>query len=338
MVRRFPIKFLVAGQIRNEFIIDTRGKLTANITGGSLLYAAASIKQWGGQVGLLTVVNNTFTSATLSELEKASFDIRGIKIADDNFDFRSFLAYPNAQTCIVDDPVAVFAANNLQFPRELIDYGYDREERSKPSIDLYSRILMENIPQDYLNAAAAHICPLEITSQIKLATMLQNGAVRTLTIQLHQSAMKPTHMDEIAVLAKDASALIVDEMELRTLFLTRTDNLSEMLALLGSFGCSSVVVKNNITGFTVYDVYSAATFFVPDYPVMVTDPTGALDVFCGAFLTKFHESNDPLEAAILGSAAASIKKEGSGPFSIFSSLPGLDEARMVDIRNRVVEL
>lgn len=338
MVKRYPIKFLVAGQIRNEFIIDTTGKLTVNVIGGSLLYAAASIKQWGNRVGLLALINNTLPGATLSALEKNSFDIRGIKVSADNFDLRSFLAYPKAQTCIVDDPVAVFAANNLQFPKELIDYVYDRDEQSKLSLGLYSRVLLEKIPQDYLDAAAAHICPLETTAQIKLATMLQHGAVRTLTIQPHQSAMTPTRMDEIAVLAKDANALIVEELDLRTLFLTRTDNPLEMLAILGSFGCSSVVVKQKQTGYTVYDVYSATAYFVPDYPVMVTDPTGALEVFCGAYLTKYHETNDPLTAAILGSAAASIKKEGSGPFSIFTSLPGLDEARMAYIRSRVVKL
>lgn len=338
MAKRRHVKFIVAGQIRDEFIIDVNGKVTSNLMGGSLLYAAASAKQWGNHIGLLGVVTREYRKELLAELENANYDVRGIKTADDFIDLRSFVAYPNAQTCLNENPVSIFAANNLPFPKELIDYAINQDEATRLNLDRYSRILLENIPRDYLEAAGAHICPLDISCQIKLSTLLQQGTVRTLTIQPHRSVMTPKFFDEITVLAKDASALMVHELDLQTLFLARTSDLWEMMATLCSFGCSSVVVRNQRSGYYVFDAYSSSGYLVPDYPVKVIDPTGEMDVFCGAYLVKYQQTNDSVLSAIQGSVAASIKKEGTGPFSIQASLQGLDLARMEHISNRVVKI
>lgn len=338
MTKRRYIKFVVAGQIRNEFIIDVNGKTLPNQQGGSLLYAAASVNHWGDRVGLVGVVDRNYPRQLLQRLEKFNFDIRGIKIADEEFELRSFLAYPDSHTCICDNPVAVFAANNLSYPKELLGYVFDQDEPLRLKFALYSRILLESIPDDYHDAVGAHICPLDATCQIKLATMLQKGAVRTLTLQPHKSTMVPERIGEVAVLAKDTSAIIVHEMELRNLFLSRTDDVWEMMDSVCSFGCNVVIVKNKHNGYCVFDAYSKAKFLVPDYPARTIDPTGEVDVFCGAFLAEYLETQNSLAAAIQGSAAASIKNEGSGPFSIDSSLPGLDLARMEHIRSRVVKI
>ena len=338
MVSRRYIKFVVAGQIRNEFIIDVNGKNHPNQQGGSLLYAAASVNHWGDRVGMLGVVDRNYPRPLLSALEKRGLDIRGIKIADEDFDIRLFLAYPDQNTCISDNPVSSYAANNLTYPQELLGYQYDQDEPLRQKFSLYSRILLESVPDDYHDAVGAHICPLDAACQIKLATMLQKGAVRTLTLQPHKSIMIPERIEDVAVLAKDTSTIVAHELELRNLFKSRAEDLWEMMASVCGYGCNAVVVKNKQNGYSVFDAYASAKYLVPDYPVKVSDPTGDVDVFCGAYLAEYQQSYDPLSAAIRGSAAASIKKEASGPFSIDASLPGLDAARMENIRGRVVRI
>jgi len=55
-------------------------------------------------------------------------------------------------------------------------------------------------------------------------------------------------------------------------------------------------------------------FRVPAFkPQIIVDPTGAGDAFCGAFLRCYALSEDPVWSACVGSAAASIKVETSGP-------------------------
>ena len=51
---------------------------------------------------------------------------------------------------------------------------------------------------------------------------------------------------------------------------------------------------------------------VPAHPCPEVDPTGAGDVFAGAFLVRYHETQDPLEAAAFAACAASCVVEGVG--------------------------
>jgi sugar/nucleoside kinase (ribokinase family) len=51
---------------------------------------------------------------------------------------------------------------------------------------------------------------------------------------------------------------------------------------------------------------------VPSLPRAEVDPTGAGDVFAAAFLVRYHECGDPLEAAAFAACAASCAVEGLG--------------------------
>jgi len=51
---------------------------------------------------------------------------------------------------------------------------------------------------------------------------------------------------------------------------------------------------------------------VPTLPRPEVDPTGAGDVFAAAFLVRYHETRDPLEAAAFAACAASCVVEGVG--------------------------
>ena len=51
---------------------------------------------------------------------------------------------------------------------------------------------------------------------------------------------------------------------------------------------------------------------VPGFPAREVDPTGAGDVFAGAFLIRFSETSDPFEAARFANATASFSVEAHG--------------------------
>lgn len=333
---RRDVKFVVAGQIQREFIIDVHGRTASNIQGGSALYAAVSIRHWGDRTGLISVVDRSYPAEDFALLRNSNLDTRGIKIADEALELRAFYAYPDWRTCVRDNPVAIYSANNLTYPKELLGYVVNTKETMRSNFHFYSRLLLEKIPNDYLEATAAHICPLDAACQIKLVASLEKGSVRVITIQPHASTMIPDRLEDVTVLAKDATAIYFKEPELRNLFRARAQDLREMIETVSGYGCRCVIVRNQQGGFYVYDAHSAAMHMVPDYPVRVSDPTGEDEVFCGAFLATYQRTYDPLTSAITGSAAASIKREGSGPFSIDASLPGLDKARMENIQTRVV--
>jgi sugar/nucleoside kinase (ribokinase family) len=73
---------------------------------------------------------------------------------------------------------------------------------------------------------------------------------------------------------------------------------------------------------------------VPSLPRPEVDPTGAGDVFAAAFLVRYHETGDPLEAAAFAACAASCAVEGAGP----STLGDREEiARRLALRERMIE-
>jgi sugar/nucleoside kinase (ribokinase family) len=73
---------------------------------------------------------------------------------------------------------------------------------------------------------------------------------------------------------------------------------------------------------------------VPSLPREEVDPTGAGDVFAAAFLVRYHEAGDPLEAAAFGACAASCAVEGVGA----SSLGDRGEVlRRLEKRERLLE-
>jgi len=55
---------------------------------------------------------------------------------------------------------------------------------------------------------------------------------------------------------------------------------------------------------------------VPTLPRPEVDPTGAGDVFAAAFLVRYHEAADPVEAAVFAACAASCAVEGVGTSSL----------------------
>ena len=76
------------------------------------------------------------------------------------------------------------------------------------------------------------------------------------------------------------------------------------------------------------------THEVPSLPRPEVDPTGAGDVFAVAFLVRYQETGDPLEAAAFGACAASCAVEGVGA----TTLGDRDEVfRRMALRERMIE-
>lgn len=77
-----------------------------------------------------------------------------------------------------------------------------------------------------------------------------------------------------------------------------------------------------------------ATHEVPSLPRPEVDPTGAGDVFATAFLVRYQETGDPLEAAAFGACAASCAVEGVGATTLGDRGEVL---RRMALRERMIE-
>ncbi len=326
------LRYLLLGQLRREFILPPTGKAVIDQPGGSLLYAAAGLSIWENDAGLVGRISEDYPRQWLALAQKASWDTRGIRFLSESINHRWFCAYSDLETRHFDRPVAHFARVGLPFPKSLLGY-------SEPSSQLDSRTLpspltirSNDIPTDYLDATAAHLCPLDYLSHALIPAVLRQGHVSTITLDPSANYMSPVFWEEIPHVVKGVTAFLTSEEKALALFQGRSQDLWEIAETLAGYGCEVVVIKRGPAGQMVYDHTSHARWIIPAYPARVSNPTGAGDAFCGGFLAGFKSTYSALEGALAGNISASMVIEGSGPFYALDSLPGLARARLDALR------
>ena len=329
------LRFVIAGQLRRNYAILPSGKSLLDVPGGSLLYAAAGMAIWESGVGLIGRVGEDFPQEWLEGIARRGLDTRGIHILPEAVDLRHFAAYPDADTLVTDNPVSHFARLGMAYPKTLLGYT-----PPTPQIDSRNRaelltIRQNDFPSDYLDATAAHLCPLDYLSHTLLPAVLRRGHVHTLTLDPGANYMNPTFWDDIPVLLNGLNAFLVSEEKLLNLFQGRSTDLWEMAETLAGYGCEMIVIKRGSRGQYLYDRNSRARWIIPAYPVQVLDPTGSGDAFCGGFLAGYRSTYDPLHAALTGNISAAMVIEGTNPFYALDALPGLPKARLEALRDMV---
>ncbi len=331
------LRYLLIGKLQRDYIITPDQKAHIDIPGGNLLYAAVGFSHWETDAGLVARVGEDFPQEWLEEIARLGLDTRGIHILPETIDVRNFVAYQDLETPSKDTPISSFARIGLPMPKSLLGYASQAPKLDSKTQPDPTTIRIRDIPEDYLDTIAAHICPLNYQSHVLLPNLLRQGRITTLTLDPAAGYMDPLFWDDIPVLFKDLTALLVSEQKVRSLFQGRSGDLWEMAETLAGYGCEIVVIKCGARGQYVYDHHRHAHWVVPAYPVRATDPTGAGDAFCGGFLAGYQKSYNPLEAALYGSVSASLAVEGTGPFYALDTLEGLPQARLEMLTSMVRE-
>ena len=334
MVSSHPIqRFIVAGQLRRVYTLLPAGKARVNALGGSLVYSAAGLGVWDEGIGLIGRVSSDFPVEWLEQMNQHGFDTRGIRILSETIDHRYFAAYPDINTCQSENPVGHFTRVGLPFPAELLDFVPDHGQLDSRTRLTHLTLRLGDIPQDFMDATAAHLCPLDYLSHSLLPPSLRQGHISTITINPSAGYMNPTFWNDMPALLNGITALLTTEEKLRSLFQGRTSDLWEMAAGVTAWGCEMVAVDRGSRGHLIYDSSSRGKWVVPVYPTQMIDPTGTEDAFCGGFLVGYRRTYDPLQAALYGTISKSMVSEGIGPFFALGSLPGLADARLFALKD-----
>ncbi|MFZ5818682.1 MAG: carbohydrate kinase family protein [Chloroflexota bacterium] len=326
-------RFVLAGLLQREYLLPPFGHPLLDAPGGSLLYAAGGARIWETEIGLLGRVGEDYPHQWRRDFEARGFDTRGLRILPGALDLRAFRVYSDTLEVGFNNPVSHFARRALTFPKALLGYQAPpafQEDARKPHPHAPA---VGDIPKDYLEAGAAHLCPMDLASQGQLLAAFKAGAAVTLTLDPAPGYMLPKFLKDLRALLNGLTAFLPSQEELRALFWGQTNDLWEMAETLGTYGCELVVVKCGARGQLLYDAVGKHRWEVPAYTSRVADPTGAGDAFCGGFLAGYRKNYDPLEAVLYGNVSASLKMEGSGAFYPLEVAPGLAQARLESLRN-----
>lgn len=329
--------YLLLGQLRRDFIITSSGQASIDVPGGNLIYAAVGLSIWDAEIrpGLVARVGEDYPREWLDEFQRRGFDTSGIRILPEALDLRSFFAYTDRSTRAIDDVVSHFSKHGLPFPKGLLGYR-------APMTKFDSRVKLQSIslrqgdiPEEYLDGSAAHLCPVDYLTQSLIPAVLRQAGFTTVTVDPSPGMMTPTFWDDMPALLTGLTAFIASEEEVRSLFHGRSKDIWQMAETLASYGCEYIVIKRGESGQLVYDAANQTRWEISSYPSRVIDPTGAGDAFCGGFLIGYRRTYDPVEAALHGNISASLVLEGLGAFYAQDALPGLAQARLAAVRETV---
>jgi hypothetical protein len=336
MIKSSP-RFLFAGQLTRDFIIFPSGETLLDVPGGNLLYAAAGLMVWepSSPPGLVARVGEDYPEEWMDDFQERGFDTQGIQILPQAVDVRSFVAYLDRNTRSTDDPVSHFARLGLPFPKMLL--GYKRDDSQSDSRSRLSPISLRqsDLAAEYLDATAAHICPLDFLSHSLLPAVLRQAGLVNVTLDPSPGYMKSAFWGDIPALVTGLTAFLPSEEEIRDLFQGRSSDLWEMAEALASFGCELVVIKCGERGQRLYEAATRTCWEIPPYPAKVIDTVGAGDAFCGGFLAGYRRTYDPVMSVLYGNISASLAIEGHSPFYPLGTLPGLPEARLEALQQSV---
>ncbi len=223
----------------------------------------------------------------------------------------------------------------LPFPKELLGYRDTSTSLNSRTQLQHTSLRQGDIPEDYLDATAAHLCPIDYLTHSLLPAVLRQAEFSTVTLDPSPGYMNSTYWDDMPALITGLTAFLPSEEEMCTLFQGRSQDLWQMAEAIAGYGCEIIVIKRGEGGQMLYDAASRTRWEVTAYPSRMVDPTGAGDAFCGGFLAGYRRTYDPLEAVLYGNISASLVVEGNGPFYALDALPGLAQARLEALRQSV---
>ncbi len=323
--------YVIAGHLRRDYLLPPLGRPLLDVPGGNLLYAAAGLGVWEQALGLLARAGEDYPHEWLRGFEQRGWDTRGVRILTDPLDQRFFQATLDLQTVQYNNPMAHFARLGLTFPKALLGYQPPAGAEDDLRTVHPASPRPAEIPEEYLEARAVHLCPMDHVTHNRLLSAFRQAGVPSLTLDPSAGYMTPAARDDVRLLLKGLTAFLPSEEELRLLFWGGTDDLWEMAEAVTGWGCEFVVVKCGGRGQLLYDGVGKHRWEIPAYPARLTDLTGAGDSFGGGFLAGYHQTYDPLRAVLHGNVSASLTVEGSGAFHALEAMPGLAAARLESV-------
>lgn len=267
---------LIVGSIAMD-TIETPFEKRSNVIGGSTTYSlVASGKQ--SEVSIVGIVGNDFPSDGHSLYQSYASDLSDLKIAEGKT-FRWGGRYHENW----DDRDTLFT-----------DLGVFSDFRP---------VLTES------NKNRSHILLANIHPELQRSVIQQNQNPDAIIVIDTMNLWIETTLSSLEKVLSDSNILLINESE--AFLLTNENDINNAARSLLKMGPEVVVIKKGSRGAELFSLTEHIA--VDAFPVTnVVDPTGAGDVFAGAFVASLANEDSKETALLYASASASISIESFG--------------------------
>jgi sugar/nucleoside kinase (ribokinase family) len=284
---------VTVGHFAIDLITSPRIHLPKPTLGGPPTYVSVAAAKLGAKVSVISKVGKDFPKAYLGWLKSNGVDLTGLE--------------------------KVRKATTTRF-----HIRYSNDSRKLRLLNCAPRILLRDLSNS-LQSKAFHIAPIaneipattihKLRSRASILSLDPQGFVRDFDEKgnVHLKAWKADRTLKQIDIYKSSSP------EIRAI--TRTKKLPQAMRKIRDYGVKVVIVTHGVKGATL--LTDNEFHEIPAYkPKVFRDPTGAGDVFIGAFLAEYLRGENPVWCACVGSAAASYIVEGIGP-TVFGDKEGI---------------
>ena len=285
MMAKDHFDIVVIGHFSIDSIIlpDRQGPFT--ILGGAVAYVSLVAQRMGASAAVISKVGGDFPEKYMSQLLSAGVDISGI--------------------------VKAMSERTTSFE---LTYNEDLTARALRLRRQGSSIAPNDMPSS-IKGKTVHVAPIDGEISYEVVEKLRGCCERLsidpqgMTRQFDPSGnvVNNLQIDKRVLSLVDIYKSSLDEIQL----LTGQSDLNKATTAVHKLGPATVIVTMGAKG----SILSAQgeIYQVPACKSKrVVDPTGAGDVFIGAYLTESIRSKDKFWCACVGSAAASLVVEGVG--------------------------
>lgn len=257
--------------------------------GGSVTYVSLVTKRLDGKASVISKVGRDFPDAYLWWLSQEGIDLSGVVKREED-----------------------------QSTRFELEYSTDLSERKMRLRGKASPITVDDL-QNVGHSKALHVAPIageinyDVVEKLKKHTGVLSfdpqGLLRAFDAEGNVYCCAPTDRRLLGLVNVYKSSM--DEATT----LTGETEMKPALKAIHDFGVENVIITMGAKG-SVLSVAGSTYHIPPCSSNMVVDPTGAGDVFIGAFLIEYTRAKETVWCACVGSAAASMVVESLGATSI----------------------
>jgi sugar/nucleoside kinase (ribokinase family) len=276
---------VVAGHFSLDSILLPTFSHPCSALGGSVAYVSLAARTLGSTVSIISKVGSDFPNAYRDQLQKEAIDLSWVKTIPDE----------------------VTTSFSLTYSENLSNRALRLEKKGSP-------LRLEDLPKAPY-AQAIHVAP--ITSEISLEVvdylekftdcLSLDPQGMTRSFDKNGSVNSAVQMDDRVLGFVRIFKSSLEEITL----LTGHSDLKKAVRVVTDLGPTVVIVTKGANGSVLF--FQETIYAIPACKsARVVDPTGAGDVFMGAFLAEYVRRKDCLWCACVGSAAASLVIEGVG--------------------------